>query len=109
MPHLTLEILNDKEVLTVQIPSSATSMKDSTRSLKDSKPAQTSTSYSFRLVDNFKGFMVGNAYTSFASGTIAGANVQWGLQLLPAPLWYSQLFEQIFSVLLLTLSTSFFC
>lgn len=39
------------------------------------------------LRDRFKGVLVGNPFTSFASGTIAMANVLWGLQLVPAPAW----------------------
>jgi carboxypeptidase C (cathepsin A) len=35
----------------------------------------------------FRGFMLGNPYTSFASSTISMANLAWGLQLLPRPLW----------------------
>jgi serine carboxypeptidase-like clade 2 len=35
----------------------------------------------------FKGYLVGNPYTSFASGSIAMANVMWGLQLIPATAW----------------------
>lgn len=39
------------------------------------------------LRKQFAGFIVGNPYTSFASGSIAGMNVMWGLQLLPYPAW----------------------
>ena len=35
----------------------------------------------------FKGMLVGNPFTSFASGSVAMANVIWGLQLVPRPLW----------------------
>lgn len=37
----------------------------------------------------FKGYLVGNAFTSYASGSIAFANVLWGLQLIPKPAWYA--------------------
>jgi carboxypeptidase C (cathepsin A) len=40
------------------------------------------------LRHNFKGILVGNPFTSFASGTIAMANVLWGLQLIPKPAWW---------------------
>lgn len=36
----------------------------------------------------FRGVLVGNPYTSFGSGEIAGALTLWGLQLVPRPLWY---------------------
>lgn len=39
------------------------------------------------LKQSFRGYLVGNPYTSFASGSIAGINVMWGLQLLPQPEW----------------------
>ncbi len=39
------------------------------------------------LRKSFKGYLVGNPYTSFASGTIAMMNVLWGLQLIPLPAW----------------------
>ncbi len=39
------------------------------------------------LIQNFKGYIVGNPYTSFASGSIAMANILWGLQLIPKPAW----------------------
>lgn len=39
------------------------------------------------LQRQFKGFLVGNPFTSFASGSIAFANILWGLQLVPAPAW----------------------
>ena len=42
---------------------------------------------SAELRKHFKGYMVGNPYTSFASGTIAMMNVLWGLQLIPQPAW----------------------
>ena len=40
-----------------------------------------------KLLSNFKGMLVGNPYTSFASGEIAMANVVWGLQLVPGNVW----------------------
>lgn len=43
--------------------------------------------YAVDLRKHFKGFLVGNPFTSFASGSIAFANVLWGLQLVPAPAW----------------------
>jgi hypothetical protein len=36
---------------------------------------------------NLKGFLVGNPFTSYASGSIAMANVLWGLQLIPRTAW----------------------
>lgn len=36
----------------------------------------------------FRGYLVGNPFTSFASGSIAGINAMWGMQLLPYPEWY---------------------
>jgi hypothetical protein len=39
------------------------------------------------LRSSFKGYLVGNPFTSFASGSIAMANVLWGLQLIPFPAW----------------------
>lgn len=39
------------------------------------------------LRKTFKGFLVGNPFTSFASGSIAFSNVLWGLQLVPVPAW----------------------
>lgn len=39
------------------------------------------------LIQNFKGFIVGNPYTSYASGSIGFVNVLWGLQHLPLPAW----------------------
>ena len=39
------------------------------------------------LRKNFKGMLVGNPFTSYASGSIAMANVMWGLQLVPQPIW----------------------
>lgn len=39
------------------------------------------------LLSNFKGYLVGNPYTSYASGSLAMANVMWGLQLIPQPAW----------------------
>lgn len=39
------------------------------------------------IYSNFKGLLLGNPYTSFASGSIAMANVIWGLQMIPKPLW----------------------
>lgn len=39
------------------------------------------------LVRYFSGYLVGNPFTSFASGSIAMANVMWGLQLIPFPSW----------------------
>lgn len=47
--------------------------------LSDSKSAD--------LRNNFRGFLVGNPYTSYASGSIGFANVLWGLQLIPLPAW----------------------
>ncbi len=40
-----------------------------------------------QLRDRFLGMLVGNPYTSFASGMVAGLNVAWGLQLLPHDAW----------------------
>jgi hypothetical protein len=39
------------------------------------------------LRKNFKGYLVGNPFTSYASGSIAMANVLWGLQLIPRSAW----------------------
>lgn len=39
------------------------------------------------LKNRFRGFLVGNPYTSFASLSIAGINALWGLQLVPKPVW----------------------
>ena len=39
------------------------------------------------LSKNFEGFLVGNPYTSFASGDIAQMKTLWGLQLVDYPLW----------------------
>jgi carboxypeptidase C (cathepsin A) len=39
------------------------------------------------LRKHFKGYLVGNPFTSFASGSIAMANILWGLQLIPKPAW----------------------
>ena len=39
------------------------------------------------LSRNFAGFLVGNPYTSFASGDLASVNTLWGLQLVDYPLW----------------------
>eukprot|EP01031_Cornospumella_fuschlensis_P032318 gene32318-39085_t len=39
------------------------------------------------LKQYFRGYLVGNPFTSFASGSIAAINVMWGLQLLPYPAW----------------------
>eukprot|EP01032_Pedospumella_encystans_P009102 gene9102-10747_t len=36
---------------------------------------------------HFKGYLLGNPYTSYASGSTAMANTLWGLQLVPKPLW----------------------
>jgi len=36
---------------------------------------------------NFKGFAVGNPYTTFYTGTPSGLATYWGHQLLPKPLW----------------------
>ena len=35
----------------------------------------------------FNGYLLGNPYTSFASSSISMANLAWGVQLLPRPLW----------------------
>jgi serine carboxypeptidase-like clade 2 len=34
-----------------------------------------------------KGYLVGNPFTSFASGSIAMTNILWGLQLIPKNAW----------------------
>ena len=39
------------------------------------------------LLKQFKGYLVGNPFTSYASGSIAMANVLWGLQLIPKTAW----------------------
>ena len=39
------------------------------------------------LRSRFKGLLVGNPFTSYASGSIAMKNLEWGLQLQPKPLW----------------------
>jgi carboxypeptidase C (cathepsin A) len=39
------------------------------------------------LRGRFKGMLVGNPFTSYASGSVAMAHVMWGLQMIPAPLW----------------------
>jgi hypothetical protein len=39
------------------------------------------------FLNRFGGFLVGNPFTSFASGDIAGALAKWGEQLLPLTLW----------------------
>eukprot|EP01040_Poterioochromonas_malhamensis_P009227 gene9227-10016_t len=39
------------------------------------------------LRETFKGYLVGNPFTSFASGSIGMTNVMWGLQLIPKPAW----------------------
>ena len=39
------------------------------------------------IIPKFRGILLGNPFTSFASGDIAMANVLWGLQLVPAPMW----------------------
>lgn len=39
------------------------------------------------LSKNFGGFLLGNPYTSYASGDIAMAHTVWGLQLVDYPLW----------------------
>ncbi len=39
------------------------------------------------LRSRFKGMLVGNPFTSYASGSVAMAHVMWGLQMVPAPLW----------------------
>ena len=36
---------------------------------------------------HFKGLLVGNPFTSFASGSIATINVMWGLQIIPWSAW----------------------
>lgn len=41
------------------------------------------------LSQHFEGFLVGNPYTSFASGDLASVNTMWGLQLIDYPLWKS--------------------
>lgn len=42
------------------------------------------------LNSRFRGMLVGNPFTSFASGSIATANILWGLQLIPQPLWWER-------------------
>lgn len=39
------------------------------------------------LRETFKGYLVGNPFTSYASSSIGMANVVWGLQLVPKPAW----------------------
>lgn len=39
------------------------------------------------LIKTFKGFLVGNPFVGFNSGSVAMANTLWGLQLIPKPLW----------------------
>lgn len=39
------------------------------------------------LSKHFEGFLVGNPYTSYASGDIANVNTLWGLQLIDYPSW----------------------
>eukprot|EP01038_Epipyxis_sp_PR26KG_P014397 gene14397-19328_t len=39
--------------------------------------------FNHHIRKHFKGFLVGNPYTSYASGPLAMANVLWGLQLIP--------------------------
>jgi carboxypeptidase C (cathepsin A) len=39
------------------------------------------------LSKNFDGFLIGNPYTSYASGDLAMAQTLWGLQLVQYPLW----------------------
>lgn len=39
------------------------------------------------LSKRFRGLLVGNPFTSYASGSIAMANAAWGLQMVPKPLW----------------------
>ena len=39
------------------------------------------------LLNRFKGFIVGNPYTSFSSGSIAMAHTLWGLQVVPKSTW----------------------
>lgn len=39
------------------------------------------------LKDYFRGYLVGNPFTSYASGSIAMINALWGLQLVPKPVW----------------------
>ena len=39
------------------------------------------------LLGQFKGYLVGNPYTSYASGAVGGVKVGWGLQLVPKPEW----------------------
>lgn len=39
------------------------------------------------LRQRFRGMLVGNPFTSYAAGSIAMANVAWGLQIVPKPLW----------------------
>jgi carboxypeptidase C (cathepsin A) len=46
-----------------------------------------SSSSSSDLLSRFQGFLVGNPFTSFASGTLAFVNILWGLQLVPATAW----------------------
>jgi carboxypeptidase C (cathepsin A) len=38
---------------------------------------------------NLKGLIIGNPFTSFASGTVAGALAMWGFQVVSLPLWTS--------------------
>jgi len=40
-----------------------------------------------RLGPRFTGMLVGNPYTSYSSGQLAGAATLWGLQVVDAPLW----------------------
>lgn len=39
------------------------------------------------FLNRFGGFLVGNPFTSFASGDIAGSLAKWGEQLVPITLW----------------------
>jgi carboxypeptidase C (cathepsin A) len=39
------------------------------------------------LRGRFKGMLVGNPFTSYASGSVAMANAMWGQQMLPRPAW----------------------
>jgi hypothetical protein len=39
------------------------------------------------LSPRFGGMLVGNPYTSYASGEVAGVTTMWGLQLIDLPLW----------------------
>lgn len=60
------------------------------------------------LRKSFSGFLLGNPYVNFGSGSVSMANSMWGMQVAPAPLWWVAVCFNVIYLSKTVVSRSFF-